>query len=89
MSAWPEAVWIVKQLQQNFDFEAEIGIYTQNLQECRNIINNLNDRIIQDENNLEELTSKLRDRALTIAAPNQESITESYDKYTIWFITNE
>ena len=31
MSNWPEAVWIVTQLQKNFDFSSEITIYTNKL----------------------------------------------------------
>jgi len=52
MSSWPEAVWIVKKIQKNFDFSSELNYYTMQLNELNTRVNNLIDRVSTDENNL-------------------------------------
>lgn len=45
MSAWPEAVWIVKHIQDNFDFEYAITDYTDKLNSINSTVNSLSDRV--------------------------------------------
>lgn len=60
MSAWSQAVWIVKQLQVNFDFSKEISNYIVGLNALNSRVNDLND-VIQNTKN------SLLSRALVIA----------------------
>ena len=93
MSAWPEAVWIVKKLQKNFDFDQQIDIYTNVLNNVNATVNRLNDRVADDEATLATLRADLTSRATTIRAvkkssTNEPDTTETYGKGTIWFIVN-
>ena len=65
MSSWPEAVWIVKKIQKNFDFSSELNYYTVQLNELNTRVNNLIDRVSTDENNLTQLTATLESKTTT------------------------
>ena len=96
MSNWSEAVWVVTQLQKNFDFSSEITIYTNKLDSTNHQILNLNDKVISLENNLEETQIDLINRVSSFIAtktssgqPDLDEETESeitYSKGTIWFV---
>ncbi len=80
MSAWSQAVWIVKQLQANFDFSKEIAEYVNNLNALNVRINALNDEV-------QTTKRDLLSRNLVIASPNRPQ--GSIEKDTIWFKTTE
>lgn len=91
MSAWPEAVWIVKNIQKNFDFNNELNVYTAQLNSLNTRINNLIDRITTDENNLSQTTATLEGRTVTFASQANEQGTPvelpiNYGKGTIWLV---
>ena len=90
MSNWSEAVWVVTQLQKNFDFSSEITIYTNKLDNTNHQILNLNDKVINLENNLEETQADLINRASSFIATkvnDQPDISGmTYSKGTIWFV---
>lgn len=86
MSAWPEAVWIVKRLQEDFDLNGQIQNYLNKLNELNGSVNILT-------NNFNSLENTLTNRAVTIRAakktgentPNISS-NETFGKGAIWFI---
>lgn len=91
MSAWPEAVWIVKNIQKNFDFNNELNVYTTQLNSLNTRINNLIDRITTDENNLSQTAATLEGRTVTFASQANEQGTPvdlptNYGKGTIWLV---
>lgn len=95
MSAWPEAVWIVKNIQKNFDFSTELNYYTTQLNSLNSRINNLIDRVAADENNLNETAAALEGRTVTFFGepstenpnvPRQEDLPTNYGKGTIWLV---
>ena len=93
MSAWPEAVWIVKNIQKNFDFSTELNYYTTQLNSLNSRINNLIDRVAADENNLNETAAALEGRTVTFFSepstenPNiPENLPTDYGKGTIWLV---
>lgn len=95
MSAWPEAVWIVKNIQKNFDFNNELNVYTAQLNSLNTRINNLIDRITTDENNLSQTAATLEGRTVTFFGkpdtenpnvPRQEDLPANYGKGTIWLV---
>ena len=91
MSSWPQAVWIVKKLQKNFDFSEQITYYTQNLNTLNDRIINLNSNLVGLEDSLSDSQEDLSLRASAFIAkkkndgtPNKQNII--YSKGTIWFI---
>ena len=91
MSAWPEAVWIVRKLQANFDFEQQIANYVQDLNAINGRINNLNNKIQTDELQIANTIADLNTRVVTIRdtkTNNLPSDTDSstYGKGAIWLI---
>ena len=84
MSAWPQAVWIVKKLQKNFDFTDTVNYYTVQLNTLNGRINNLIDRVENDER---ELTSRVVTFFSTANSDNTPSNPPSdYGKGTIWLV---
>lgn len=83
MSAWPEAAWIVKKLQKNFDFVSQLNYYTIRLNTLNNRINTLIDCVENDENNL-------RGRTITFisTATNGQptDLPNNYGDGTIWLV---
>ena len=93
MSSWSEAVWVVTQLQKNFDFSSEITYYTQNLNTLNTRIINLNTQVNNLEADLEETQTDLINRVSSFIAtkvnnqPNPEQTSGmTYSKGTIWFV---
>lgn len=89
MSSWPQAVWIVKKLQKNFDFGEQITYYTQNLNTLNDRIINLNSNLTDLENNIQKDLS-LRASAFVASKVNDNpdiSQDITYSKGTIWFVT--
>ena len=94
MSSWSEAVWVVKKLQKNFDFQQDIKLYTQNLNDLNRRVNTLNDTVATDEAALANLRTELTNRIVTIrdtvgndGLPSSVS-SDSYGKGAVWFIVN-
>ena len=79
MNNWPEAVWIVKKLQKNFDFTQEISKYETKLYDLNTRINTLIDRVELDEKNL-------NNKIVTFVASATPDKTNC-GKGAIWFIT--
>lgn len=93
MSAWPEAVWIVKKLQSNFNFTSQLSRYTDQLNALNSRINGLIDRVSLDENNLESTRASLQNKVVTFFAdssngiPTGSNLPDSFGKGTIWLVT--
>lgn len=90
MSSWPEAVWIVKKIQKNFDFSSELNYYTMQLNELNTRVNNLIDRVSTDENNLIQLTATLEGKTTTFFSEANgnvpKNLPSNYGKGTIWLV---
>lgn len=94
MSSWSEAVWVVKKLQKNFDFQQDIKLYTQDLNDLNRRVNTLNDTVATDEAALANLKTELTNRVVTIrdtvgndGLPSNVS-SDNYGKGAVWFIVN-
>ncbi len=93
MSAWPEAVWIVKKLQSNFNFTSQLNRYTDQLNALNSRINGLIDKVSLDENNLESTRAILQNKMVTFFAesnngiPTGSNLPDSFEKGTIWLVT--
>lgn len=78
MSAWSEAVWIVKRLEQNFNFENQIDQYVGILNQARTDINNL-------KNSLDNINEAITIDAYENSSGNPDTgITPT--EGAIWFI---
>ena len=99
MSAWPQAAWIVKKLQKNFDFSSEITYYTQQLNTLNGRVNALNSAIAADESVMEALEEDLNttkqqiDKMASVicAIKSQSGTPEGYGpgdyaKGTLWLV---
>lgn len=98
MSAWSQAVWIVKKLQKNFDFSKQINSYTFGLNTLNATVNTLNDRVATDEaninnfnNQITQVKNQILNRAVTLVATkkssgNEPDTTKSYDDGAIWLV---
>ena len=93
MSAWPEAVWIVKKLQKNFDFSEQLDYYTRNLNNLNGRVNTLNTTIINMAEDLENTKQIIDLTASVIMATKQSdgnpSSSASYTKGTLWLVEKE
>ena len=101
MSAWPQAAWIVKKLQKNFDFSSEITYYTQNLNTLNGRVNTLNDVVAADADTISGLEGELADveqqinqmsstiRAVSVNGLPQGYTTNDYSKGTIWLVLKQ
>ena len=78
MSAWSEAVWIVKKLDARFDFQTTIANYTAQLNELNGRVNN----VIDNYNTFE---TQLANSACTIVSNSVPSGT--FYTGTIWLKT--
>ncbi len=93
MSAWPQAVWIVRKLQKNFDFTEKIIEYATEINSLNGRVNDLNitlqrdeDRLSDIEQNIKIITSTIRDtKDNTTNLPSHYS-SDEYDEGTIWLI---
>ena len=96
MSSWPEAVWIVKKLQRNFDFSSQITFYTNNLNTLNDRILQLNSNVVSLEGQIDTLDDSLNAKVSSFVAknngtsanpiPNVGSST-TFAKGTIWFVS--
>lgn len=80
MSAWSQAVWIVKKLQSNFDFSQGLEVYTSNINSLNTRVNELNERIKQSPT-----------RVITIVAARQGNTDtpdtdKQYKDGAIWLV---
>ena len=83
MNAWPQAVWIVKKLQANFNFNDELNYYTQQLNGLNSRINNLIDRVQADENELIGKTTTFVSKSIN---NTPENLPVNYGEGTIWLV---
>ena len=90
MSAWPEAAWIVKKLQKNFDFSEQITYYTRNLNELNTMVNGLNTSVINLNNSLQQVEAQIDLSASVIRATKTSgglpNTSDNYTKGTLWLI---
>lgn len=84
MSAWPEAVWIVKKLQKNFDFTSELNYYTTLLNDLNSRINTLIDRVNTDETNISSRTVTFVSTATNGVPTNPPT---NYGVGTLWLVS--
>ena len=92
MSAWPQAVWIVKKLQNNFDFNNQIYKYVENLNGLNTTVNGVNTKIINLSNELDQTKAQIDLTASVIRASksnnNTPSSTQGFAKGTLWLVIN-
>lgn len=90
MSAWPEAAWIVKKLQKNFDFGEQINYYTRNLNTLNDRVNGLNTSVVNLSQNLQQTKEQIDLSASVIKATKKNdgspASTVSYTKGTLWLV---
>ena len=90
MSAWPEAAWIVKKLQKNFDFSEQIDYYTRNLNSLNSRVNDLNTSVIDLNEALQTKEAQIDLTASVIRATKTNagtpSSTAEYTKGTLWLV---
>lgn len=98
MSSWSQAVWVVKKLQKNFDFNQQINYYVQNLNTLNGRVNALNDRIVEKESSINNFNTNLQSAKAeintvnsTIRATSKNNSpngynNEQYAKGTIWLV---
>lgn len=91
MSAWPQAVWIVKRLQKNFNFTSQLDSYRMQLNNSNLQINNLIDRVAEDENRFNQVINNLESRTVTFVSTATNNGSPStppsfYEKGTIWLV---
>lgn len=87
MSAWSQAVWIVKKIEKNLNISEQISNYITNLNSLNTSVNNLIDEVDTTKTNLQN-------RAVTIlaqgvATPNNTFIPDTerpYGQGAIWLI---
>lgn len=97
MSAWPEAVWIVKQLKKYFEVDNIMRSVTEDLKGTRTNINELIGKLNTDQAKLEGLEKNLKLKIYTIATRSKnsnntepEGVAQSdYNRDTIWFILSD
>ncbi len=82
MSAWPQAVWIVKKLQENFDTSAEIQNFNTNINNLNTRVNGVTQAFNQLQNTVD--TSFLSGQVVTIASVSTPS-TSNVKNGAIWF----
>lgn len=96
MSAWPEAVWIVKQLRKYFNINDLMANYTVQLNDVRTRMNTVIGNLNTDQAKLDAAKIELRNKIYTVAARSvdnnntkPEGVAQSdYNRDTIWFILN-
>lgn len=90
MSAWPEAAWIVKKLQKNFDFSEQITYYTRDLNSLRTEVNNLNISVENLNNSLQQKKAQIDLSASVIRATKNNTglpnTSDNYTKGTLWLV---
>ena len=91
MSNWPQAVWIVKKLQKNFDFSQEIeGFMTAlsnlniKLSTDEVIMAGLEGRLETEKTTINERCTTFIDQANTDGTP--KNYTSGFSKGTIWLV---
>lgn len=93
MSAWPEAAWIVKKLQKNFDFSEQIEYYTRNLNTLNGRVNDLNTIVTGFNTILEQKQAQIDLTASVIRATETNSgmpnTTDNYTKGTLWLVLKQ
>ena len=93
MSAWPEAAWIVKKLQKNFDFSEQIEYYTRNLNTLNGRVNDLNTIVTGFNTILEQKQAQIDLTASMIRATKTNSgmpnTTDNYTKGTLWLVLKQ
>lgn len=96
MSAWPEAVWIVKQLRKYFNINDLMANYTVQLNDVRTRMNTVIGNLNTDQAKLDAAKIELRNKIYTVAARSVDNnntkpkgVAQSdYNRDTIWFILN-
>lgn len=90
MSAWPQAVWIVKKLNARFDFSQEITQYSYSLNQLNGRVNDLNTQLAADETELNNLIISINNSSSTIRATKTNNAptghTNDFSKGTIWLV---
>lgn len=90
MSVWPEAAWIVKKLQKNFDFGEQINYYTRNLNTLNDRVNGLNTTVANLSQNLQQTKEQIDLSASVIRAVKDNnglpSSTVGYTEGTLWLV---
>ena len=81
MSAWPEAVWIVQQMQKQFQASGKIDYYQQSINSLNKDLNDLKSDFDKSKNSLDTLQNTI--------VPIVAYEMPPYRQGTIWFVASE
>ena len=89
MSAWSEAVWIVKQMEKQFQASGQIQKYQDKLNELKDLIYNLNIDLIEKNNQIQKY--KILSTPLVSSSNNgiPSQPIENPQNGMIWFISSQ
>lgn len=79
MSAWSQAVWIVKKLENKINFQTDVDTYTAALNTLNGRVNELNNRVNQAQ--VKSITIIAKDNG-----NNMPNTTQSYGENAIWLV---
>lgn len=79
MSAWSQAVWIVKKLENKINFQIDVDTYTEKLNTLNDKVNELNSRVNQAQ--MKSITIIAED-----SGNNTPVTTQSYGENAIWLV---
>lgn len=88
MSAWPQAIWLAKRLQKNFDFSGSINSYIVGLNNLNQTVNTLNGTLKKNEQDLQANIEAIKNKSLTFVSP-EEPVVDTKTTGMIWFQTTE
>lgn len=96
MSAWTQAAWIVKKIQKNFDFSAEINNYIEQLEGLLPDINNIDEELSILQNKIDNFEQDFNNITIVAKRTNNDK-PAGYENYeiddfkngTLWLILNE
>lgn len=83
MSAWPQAVWIVRRLEDKISFQINVDAYTEKLNTLNGRVNQLNTRVSQAQ--MKSITIIAEDDNNNPNHP-KDIQSSSYGENAIWLI---
>lgn len=89
MSAWPEAVWLAKQMKQNFETNSSLSVYQAELDEWQDQVDHLQDEVNNLSSGVDELSGQMTPPVVDTRDGNNPSGydgSSTYNNGTLWFI---
>lgn len=87
MSSWPQAVWIVKKIQKNFDFTQAINDYENKLYNLDRKVDGLIDRVSTDENLYSDRVTTFVSTESTVNRGIPANPPSNLGKGAIWLVS--